>query len=445
MSASLNFSVFQKATLRTLRSFVILVAIAFATLCLADWLRNPQAIGRHVAEAFAAQRFGDSGGYEWTGMHATSHFSECIGLSTAIHPAQGNAIWQTLLSPALLWRAPTPICRSLKQAIDGQPGSTYFAYSRYWHGYRLITEPMLSLMSYGMLQSLCAGLLLATGLALAWTLRPLIGALGVVVSAALILVTTDLPFVASAPTHAISLATLLLGWAFLASRAVRGSDAVALSPSAFVVGALYNFFDFLYNPDLLAFVLGWSFFMANGPTGRLSPRSALLQSVLIQMLAIAGYMAMWAAKWLLVWGGGQIFGSAIWFPAQDFGRWLGGGDQAYVPLRATAALVGEVVKLPFGGPALAACAVCFLALFLVAIRLRQMVPLACLIGLCLFPIATLEVKANHTLMHAAFTFRFVPFALVLTTMGAAGLLRAKAPPVPHETQSRQHRTTARTT
>jgi hypothetical protein len=406
----------------------VVVVLALLSLGLADWLRNPQAIQAAVSQAFREDRLGDADGMQRFGPHRISHFSECIGLSTAIAPAADNDLAFTLQSPALLWQPPRPICQSLRDELTAglQP---HFAYSRYWHGYRLVTEPFLSFFSYASLQRwdnvlllACAFLVLTpflpavfSGQASAGRIASLIGA------AALLLATTDVTMMGLTPTHTVSFCVLLLCWA-LALKRPAAADFHAFVPWIFVMGAVYNFFDFLYNPDLLAFVLGWSFFLRAVLAERRALLRSLAEAIVLQGVAIAGYMAMWAAKWGLVLLGGKIFGEQTSVPTQDFGRWLGGGDLAYVPFRALYSLLVESATMPLGWIPLAACAAAILLLLALSLRNGTAPGVLAVMALTLFPLFVLELKSNHTLQHTPFTFRFLPFALVLTAAGAAAMV-----------------------
>ncbi|MDQ0392673.1 hypothetical protein [Labrys monachus] len=429
----MNLSPPFKAGLRACCGLAVLVVLALSSLWLADLQRDPAAIRAAVGQAFQDHRLGDGEGVERFGLHRASHFSECVGLSTAILPKAANALWFTLESPALLWQPPKPMCESLRDAVGGQAEQPYFAYSRYWHGYRLLTEPALSFLSYGSLQSLCSLLLgvaalgviasaVMPGRSTRWTIRSLAApCAGLLFLSA----TVDWQAIARMPTHAVSMAVLLLCWAFaMLPRPSERSGLDTALPAAFLMGAVYNFFDFLYNPDLLAFLLGWSFFMRAVPGRALRP--ALSGAVAVQVIAIVGYMAMWAAKWALVRIGGDLLAEKTFMPTQDFNRWIAGGEQAYVPFKASYALLVESTRMPLGWWPLAACAVVLCALLASAVLRRRSAGVLAVTALALFPLFLLELKANHTFMHAAFTFRFVPFALILTTIGAALALRRES-------------------
>lgn len=421
----------RQAIFRALGAFAVIVILACLSLSLADWLRKPEAIQGAVRQAFAEQRFGDAEGMERIGPHRVSHFSECIGLSTAIAPPAEKPLAFTLQSPALLWQAPKSVCQSLGDQLGGSE-QPHFAYSRYWHGYRLVTEPFLSFFSYESLQLwesiflyLCAFLVLAPFLPPVFRGQASTGRIAMLAAVVALGVTmTDLTMLALTPTHTVSFAVLLLCWAVALKK--RGPvEFYAFAPWAFAMGAIYNFFDFLYNPDLLAYVVGWSFLLRAVLAERRPLGTALLQAVLVQGATIAGYIAMWAVKWALVLIGGQVFGEQTSVPTQDFTRWFGGGDGVYIPFKAIYEVVLESTTMLLGGWPLAACALAILAILALAVRNGTAGGVLAVMALALFPLLVLELKANHTIQHAPFTFRFIPVALILTMAGAAAMLGRK--------------------
>ena len=422
-----------KTSAQALAALAVIVVLACLSLGLADALRRPEAIQDAVREAFATQSFGDPEGIERIGRHRLSHFSECIGLSTAIAPVATNPVTFTLQSPALLWQPPRSICDSLREQLAGteQP---HFAYSRYWHGYRLVTEPFLSFFSYRSLQLWgSAFLILCTFLVLAPFLPPVargtasparIATLAAVT--ALGLVMTDLPISGLTPTHMVSLSVLLLCWA-VALRKRGPMELLGFAPWVFAMGAIYNFFDFLYNPDLLAYVLGWTFLLRAVLAEQRPLGASLVQAILLQSTVIAGYIAMWAVKWVLVILAGRIFGEQTSVPSQDFARWFGGGDGVYRPLQSLYELVIESATMPLGWWPIAACLLAWLVLLSIALRRGQATGVLTVLALTFLPLLVLELKANHTIQHAPFTFRLIPFALVLSLAGAAAMLGRSAP------------------
>ena len=418
----MSLSVIFGALWRALAGLLVLALIGLAGLVVADQTRRPDAIAAAIAQGFAEGRLGGADGFDRIWGRELSHFSECIGLSTALNREAYAPVWFAIASPALQWAPPSPMCRTLQDEVEGHSSSRYYPYARYWHGYRLLTEPILSYFSYAALQGACAALLGLAAVAL-------FAAAGRAVGFALAALALLLPALATeslwlwlTPTHAISFASLMLGAALL-MRQARGREggAPALAASAFLAGAVYNFFDFLYNPDLLVFLAGWAGLMAAARDGSpLGPR--LRQAVLAQGAALAGYIAMWALKWLLVYASGR-YGFMPWFPSGDINRWLAGGEHGFVPLAATLAVLGYSVDTLPSALAMAACGLGLTAAATLALRQGKGFCLLALGALWLAPIAMLEAKAGHTIMHAPFVGRFVPWAAAFTLAGALFIVR----------------------
>ncbi|PRH87728.1 hypothetical protein C5L14_07290 [Labrys okinawensis] len=429
----MDLTAIAKTVAQALAALAIVILLASLSLGLADGLRRPEAIKDAVRQAFADHSFGDHETFERIGRHRLSHFSECVGLSTAIAPIAANPITFTLQSPALLWQPPKSICDSLRDQLAGteQP---HYAYSRYWHGYRLVTEPFLSFFSYHSLQLWGGGfLILCAFLVLAPFLPPVLRGTAnrariatLLATTALGLAMTDLPLSGLTPTHMVSLSVLLLCWA-VALRKRGPMELLGFAPWAFAMGAIYNFFDFLYNPDLLAYVIGWSFLLRAVLAEQRPLGASLVQAILLQGTVIAGYFAMWAAKWGLVVAAGRIFGEQTSVPSQDFARWFAGGGGVYRPLQSLYELILESASMPLGWWPIAACLLAWLALLSLALRRSRAAGALAVLALTLLPLLVLEVKANHTIQHASFTFRLIPFALVLSLAGMAAMLGRAGP------------------
>jgi len=413
---------------RSAVGLLLLGALGLGALVLADSTRDPDAIAAAVRQAFTERRLGDANGFDYANGRELSHFSECIGLSTAISKDSEPPLWFSLTSPALLWTAPIPMCRTLQDEVAGTPTSRYYAYSRYWHGYRLLTEPVLSRFSYATLQWLCAGLLaIATlGFALAAirgtnSMQPL-AAIGAV------LLTTETAFLFMTPTHAVSFSVLLGAAALVLHLAGDADDrADRLFPPVFLLGAAYNFFDFLYNPDLMMFLAGWGYLVTR--LGREPPATgrALAQAIALQMASVAGYVAMWVLKWMLVYAGGLIYGATPWLPADHVNRWLAGGEHGYLPFAATLALIRQSIATPQTALLMGASILGYAIALLLALRQGRAYAVLALGGLWLAPLAIVEVKAGHTIMHAPFTWRLLPWAAAMTAAAALAVLRRAEP------------------
>ena len=164
-------------------------------------------------------------------------------------------------------------------------------------------------------------------------LIPAAGWIGSLAGFALMTGLSGLPLVYVTPTHAISLSVLI--WAAAAVLLAQpGRTDGGLLLLATGLGAAYNFVDFLYNPGAMAMMAGGAFLLAAGRRREPTAGDAAMAGALA-LAALAGYAAMWGLKWLISVPG-YLFGDAD-FPILpgDFGRWMAGLSEGYVPLRAS--------------------------------------------------------------------------------------------------------------
>lgn len=344
-----------------------------------------------------------------------SNFSECIGSSISVNRADPG-FWRSLESNAILWQPPKKICQSFADYMDAPEGSDvkWFAYSRYWHGYRIVTQTVLSFFSYETLRLFClAGLALAFAV---WTIfqARLLGPYFALGFAAALLLCTDIALAFLTPTHAISLTALFLASALISQRSISNRF-VQLIPYCFIAGAIYNYFDFLYNPDLLVLLTGISIALIG--IHRKQELGSLTGHILsCQLAVLVGYFSMWVSKWLLVASGRALFGQNPGLPISDFSRWIAGGDSIYHPLSTLVVLSKTAWR--FGENALVLPAFAGLGLVCAAwlIRSGRWRTVAAFGLVVLLPLGMLEAKATHTIVHGSFTFRSVPAAISLIAL-----------------------------
>src|ERR1700756_3643313 len=178
---------------------------------------------------------------------------DCVGVGVGLEPGGAglhNAIW-----------AARPLtsdnnCVALAAAIANKPGVTWLPYPRYWHGYRVVMDPLTAWLRpypyrYVMLAALIAALTW-----FAFELRFLVGADAATALMVPTVVLTDLWVVWNYGVHAIAI-TLIFAGSALFARIVRRPDS-DLILVAMLLGSLFNYIDFLHNvpwqPLLIAFV-----------------------------------------------------------------------------------------------------------------------------------------------------------------------------------------------
>ncbi|MEO9875057.1 MAG: hypothetical protein ABJM26_06705 [Anderseniella sp.] len=394
-------------------SLMIIVGLGSAALVLSESHKSTENIEAAVREALETGPFDRDG--QRVIWHYQSNFAECQVVSMGLK-IQGTALQSAFRALSIRWKKPDPYCHQLASYLDGgeQPWRSYF---RYWHGSRLVMHPVLSHASYRTLQVICYGLLfvsvasmlvmtgmsLGTGYALALTLS--------------LVVTTDTILRGFSPTHAVSLSALTLLVGIISWSLTRNPDNLrSIILTCFTAGAVYNYFDFLYNIELLVLLAGVVFWKTSVTDFR-EFKTGAIGIVTCQAAVLSGFVAMWGAKWLLmaVIGTGS---STSWFPAGNIGTWLAGGNQQYVALAALLAnghkawMYGvNMVVLPV------ALTVGAVAAF-VCWRQKRIQLLALLCVALLVPAAIMEGKSTHSIVHAGFTSKVVSMAFMILAIGA---------------------------
>ncbi len=354
-----------------------------------------------------------------------THFSECMSLSILLGEETRGGPWERLVADAILWRAPEPICATLARAAQDPASVRWFSYARYWHGNLVPHRIALAYVDYA---SFVRGIGYAFWAAVAIYALSLWSATNWATAAILIglaLPFSDAALVATLPTHAISMAALFLGAALVTLRAKSGAAPASLAVTAFCAGAAYNYFDFLYNPALLAGLCAFGAAVA-GPA-RFRP--ALWAASLAFAAALAGYGAMWIVKWIVVIPVeiATIRGLTVFELSGHMGRWSAGGERASAFGDAVRTVFGVAYDAPWkaGAIGLAAAAAAAFAWRRLAIGGFVLAAIPALLA-----VAVLEALSGHTLAHGPFTFRTIPFMAAATIAGWVWYAMRKTAPKP---------------
>lgn len=394
-------------------SLIIIVGLGSTALVLSESQKSTENIEAAVREALETGPLdGDGRRVLW---HYQSNFGECQIVSMGLKTS-GTALQSAFRALSIKWKKPGPYCGQLASYLDGKE-QTWREYFRYWHGSRLVMHPVLSHASYRTLQVICYGLLFVsvvsmfamTGLSLGFGY-----ALALTLSLA---VTTETLLRGFSPTHAVSLSALILLVGIISVNLKRQPGNLrSIIVTCFTAGAVYNYFDFLYNIELLVLLAGVVFWKASVTDFR-DFRTGAIGIMACQAAVLAGFVAMWCAKWLLM----SVIGTdsaTSWFPAANIGTWLAGGNQQYVALAALLAnsqkalMYGvNMVVLPI------ALAVSIIAAF-ICWKQKRLQLLALLCVALLAPAVIMEGKSAHSIAHAGFTFKVIPMAAMMLAIGA---------------------------
>ena len=401
---------------RALLLVLVIAAIGLGVLIAADRAVSMKAVAERVVEASARGQLGKGRAQEQAFGFTQSYFSECVALSAAASERVGQPDF-TIRSRVVLWIPDSNVCDSAVAAAGGDQTLRWYDYSRYWHGYRAILFPIVESAGWRGAQAACGAILMVALCGWFVLLIGVVGWAGSLAGFAVLVALSGLPLTYVTPTHAVSLAVLMgcSGAMLVAAAGGRGREALLVTGVG--LGAVYNFFDFFYNPGSLAMMVGGSYLLARGRTRDLGKGDAALAAALA-VSALSGYGAMWAIKWLIGMPG-YLFGTADFpiLPA-DFTRWAAPSAATYRPFAA----IGHMVSAMRGH--VATDVVVSSALVMVAAsswarprRVWRMVwtmaaPVA--VGL-----ATIEAVATHSITHGPFTFRIIPFAVTLMVLSAA--------------------------
>jgi len=187
----------------------------------------------------------------------------------------------------------THACHGLHQAVSGTETS-WQPYFRYWHGYRVILVPLVTLFPLWFVKIINALMVAATCAALCIALSKRGGAAVATIFLATFLCLSDVLFIWRTSTHSISLAYILAGTSLFATALRKDWQAHNLIVMAAVMGSAFNFIDFLVNPPMMPMLIAVFVLLANR-------RDAGMLALATVIAWFAGYAETWVAKWLLAY------------------------------------------------------------------------------------------------------------------------------------------------
>jgi len=388
----------------------VLAAIFLLALIAAE--RAPSApIVRHIVEdqeLFAASRL-----RVLTGRKIDVG-TECLGLSFGLPPAEvGENLFERAVRARVFTTCPALIDYVSTGAVAEDQVTDYH---RYWHGYAVLSRPLLALMPYHNLRMLTFNLVLALFVALGFKLSK---DFGVKFAFAVLL---PFYFVNYAGffilwTKAVTLITALAG-ALYFSQARKPYERDPLF-AFFILGALTAFFDLLTTPLLIfgfpAYVYFFYLLKRGGAPG---PRALLQRLLAIGGFWFAGYGGLWTVRFALsaLVIGPEAINEIL---ATAANRINGDWDSVKHFIGAASLENFEAFKPLWGGAA-------FLVFFVLPfIRRRRRIAAAALLrrapvfaALALAPFVWFEILSNHSQIHGLFThanliLTFIPLSLIL--------------------------------
>lgn len=235
----------------------------------------------------------------------SDHSGECVLLSIGLGAWEGDG-WFTQITTSPNLHSCPPMVDRLEAHRDGARLGG-IRKIRYWNGLSVITRPALATIGVNGLRTLSM-LLLVGGLAVvAKTVGAAIGGRSAMALLGPVLAAADLLGLVEVFHHPLMLSFGFLGIAALARRATQDDDWTDLLVTGFVVGSIYSFVNLMnFVPGL--WVMSASVVAACVPVQRdLATRARRM--VAVGVAWPAGYVSMWAGKW--VWAAVATSPSAV--------------------------------------------------------------------------------------------------------------------------------------
>jgi hypothetical protein len=340
------------------------------------------------------------------GMHPVPGNStiDCVALATGLEPGGAglhNAIMEA--RPLSLGTA----CDALVAAIAKDPKVTWLPYPRYWHGYRVVLDPLTAWLPIYPARYLLLAAMIAALTCFAFELRSLVGADAALAVIVPTVVLTDLWSLWSDLAQTLPITVTFAASAVVARKVRRpGSDMILI---AALLGSFFNYIDFFINapwqPMLIAFVV-------------LAARRRVPETFAI-LLA-------WASKWAIACAAGvkwsDIFAVIMYRLNGDMPGYVVHEFMAptrkvlnYLYHQTQAAMI-FLVLLP----------TLLLPTLLSPARWSNLKRFALLSSPLLIPFVWFETLSNHTQIHAWLTYR--PVASCIGILIAAAIIASRAEP-----------------
>ena len=278
---------------RTAVAFVGLQLAALAAVLAGNLVPNPAVLDALREGIRAGAITADDTPLLRTGG-VSDQFGECVMLSIGLGAKEGDG-WFTraVTSPNL--RRCSVMVASIEAHSDGEP-LMGIRKLRYWGGLSAIARPTLALVGVNGLRVVAMLALAGSVAVMAWAVSAASGRWAAVALLGPVAATGDLLGLVQVFHHPLMLAVAFGGIAHLARRAAQDHDWDQLVVPAFVSASAYSFV------DLMNFVPGlWV--MSAGVVAACAPEGIDLRSRTRRMLATglawpAGYLSMWAGKWM---------------------------------------------------------------------------------------------------------------------------------------------------
>jgi len=426
-----TFSAFQ-AALAGLASVIVLQPLFVAALVYVRIHTNLDAVKSNIAAAYEHGVLSIDEVPRLL-LHRYGHqFTECVALQVALDNEED--VLKAALAPQLHSPFISP-CRELQRFAVGVETGERTDYGRYWHGYRIYLWPMLEHVSLATMRFINAAILIAI---LVYFLRSFRVAIGPTPAAILFIVLmslTDIWRIWRITPHFVPMVIILGGAGFFARTYARYRNPNLAVVLAAILGAVFNFFDFLANPPMLPMLLSFTIVAIESARRTYATRRQMVDALwlpgLIALSWFGGYLLTWSVKWCLsIWlqdnGGQTMLDTYRQIILRLYGQEID-NRVPIIPLLPTVKMILQsfiaVGSIPVA--ILAAAIFVHVRRYWGSFDRRRFVVL---ISPTVIPIVWFELLSNHTQTHSHFTYRSEAAAIALI-LAAAVISAPEQPPL----------------
>jgi len=342
--------------------------------------------------------------------------TECIGMSVGfdLSDQRQSLFYRTINAQSLYG------CDPIRRYFAGSKSEAVLDYFRYWHGYLLVSRPVLALMPYNDMRGYLFTISLGLFAWLVWRIGEDFGAKTALAFAA--------PFVVINALGLTVVATKAVTW-FLAVGAglflSRRKNPATPLLFYFILGAMTAYFDFFTAPAFIFCFAAMVFAIYETRAGRTPSWTQLI---------LLG--AFWGAGWagfvlIKIAIAASVLGDGVWRAFIDAALFRVRGETDYVDnfIPGMALFANIAAMKTFWAPV----AVLSFVIMPFATRVRRdrwaalIRSRSVLLGVAGAPLLWMEIFTNHTQIHAAFTqINYAP-AFILAAMVLTGSAALKRP------------------
>ncbi len=280
------------------RGFLVAVLLVLAlqpvylvALMAVDYLAPADRRAVHLAAAFET---GQLGNVVPPYTRGDDFGVECVALGIGLEPG-ASPLHNAVAAARPLAESPAQ-CGPLAAAVTRAPDVTWLPYFRYWHGYRVVIDPLIAWLPLKLVRLMMLVLLTATLTFLAVETTWLVGRPAALAMVVPIVVLTDIWYMWIITADSLSTIFILGGTAWFARSLRNGATDRALIVSAAVMGSIFNYIDFLLNPPWQPMLL--AFLLLAAPR-RKESGDRLLECFSVLAAWACGYALTWASRWLI--------------------------------------------------------------------------------------------------------------------------------------------------